>query len=282
LNFQARPDFCAYFNAPTLGCDRDPITYKLTRIPHPLENPDIKFDAVQDLFDTTPWNEFRQEILAEFTDNFGSVFGDVASVVQFGTVGPLEYIAGADYIAGVDLARINDYTVISVFRTDGKQMAIYRFNGLSWATQIERIISVAETYKCNLVLDRSNIGDAIVEQLRNELGNHRLAITVDEVYLTPQNKKSIIDGLIVAIEKKAIALLDDKEQYAELTSYEYNETPTKLIRTSAPKGRNDDIVIANALAVSKIGFSVPSHSNDVVFDDRSAVTTKSEYLQYTR
>ena len=285
LNFQARSDYCLFVNAPSLGCDRNPLTYELERIPHPLENPDIKFSEVQNLYNTTPWHTFQQEVIAVFTDSFGSVFGDVASVVQFGLVGhisQLETPDGLSYVGGLDLARVNDYTVASVFRTDGKQMAIYRFNGLSWEAQIERVISITEEYKCSWSIDSTNIGAPIIERLKNLLSDTRLAVSIEEVYFTPQNKKSLIDGLIVAIEKKNIELLDDAAQYKEMTSYTYKETPTKLLKTSAPKGQHDDIVIANALAVKQLGFAIPAHSSDITFEEHTVSTTRKEYFSYSR
>lgn len=58
-----RDDSMAW-NAPTLGVRIE--DGRLVREPHPLENPNIPFSEMLDLYSTTPENTFRQEILASF------------------------------------------------------------------------------------------------------------------------------------------------------------------------------------------------------------------------
>lgn len=60
----ASRDDSAAWNAPTLGV-RIEDGY-LLREPHPLENPNIPFSEMVDLYNTTPENTFRQEIMASF------------------------------------------------------------------------------------------------------------------------------------------------------------------------------------------------------------------------
>lgn len=52
------------WNAPTLGVTIE--DGELVRQPHPLENPNIPFAEMRDLFETTPEHAFQQELLASF------------------------------------------------------------------------------------------------------------------------------------------------------------------------------------------------------------------------
>ena len=65
---------------------------------------------------------------------------------------------------------------------------------------------------------------------------------------TNATKAEIIQALELAFEHKAIRILDNSIQKAELMAYESEKLPSGLIRYGAPQGMHDDTVIALCLA----------------------------------
>lgn len=189
-----------------------------------------------------PDRAFRQEILAEFLEEAGGVFRRVKESVNVGrkSNGPKE--PGRSYVLGVDLARIKDFTVLSVVDELGKQVFFERFNQISWERQIARIVTVANTYNAVVYLDSTGIGDPIFERLR------ATGIKVNGYVLTNSSKEQLINNLAMLLEQKSLSLMDIPEQTAELQVYQYELTNARNVRMNAPPGMHDDTVIALALS----------------------------------
>ena len=230
----------AFFQAPTLGAEI--VGGKLIRKPHPLENPDIPFEELLDIFETMTEREFRQEILAEFIENEGAVFRNVIESIDSGRKKNEEPKEGEFYSVGGDLARIEDYTVIPIFDSSGRQVFHDRFSQISWERQIGTLIWVCKKYPGRLYLDSTGVGDPIYERLRDA------GLSVVDFKFTNASKRGLIDNLALGLEKGAIRLMDIPAQTDELLSYEYEKLPSGTIRTNAPSGTHDDCVIGLALA----------------------------------
>jgi hypothetical protein len=189
-----------------------------------------------------PERVFRQEYLAEFLEDAGGVFRGVMDVVDVGRTenqGPVreEYFA-----CGVDLARTQDFTVITVLDSSGRQVYFERFNQISWERQIETIVRVATQYNAQVVVDSTGKGEPIYEQLCKR------DIQVTPFVFTNHTKSQSIDNLAMRIEHKEINLMDLPTQTGELRAYQYEMTRKRNVRMSAPNGMHDDCVIALALA----------------------------------
>jgi hypothetical protein len=254
-----RPD-AASWNAPTLGCNV--AGGRLIRSPHPLENPNIRFDELGRMFRDMPERTFRQEILAEFIEEAGGVFRKVSEAVDPGRNGPDDPHAGHNYTLGVDLARVEDFTVLCVLDHSGRQAYFERFNQISWERQVAAIAAVAARYRCPVVLDSTGVGDPILERLRSE------GLNVTAYHLTNPSKTALIDGLAMALEGGKLRLMDLPEQTNELLAYQYELTPSRNVRTNAPAGMHDDTVIALALAAWGIaGVASATWGADPLGDD---------------
>jgi hypothetical protein len=234
-----RPDARAW-NAPTLGCRI--ADGRLHREPHPLENPEISFGEMEHLFATLPERIFRQEILAEFIENSGGVFRNVTEAVDKGRSENSPPIPGMGYILGVDLARVHDFTVLSVVDRTGRQVYFERFNQISWERQIAAIEATARRYGARIYLDSTGVGDPIYERVRNA------GLGVTPYHFSNASKESVIDNLAMKIEQGTMRLMDVPAQTNELLAYQYELTPSRNVRTNAPEGMFDDCVIALALA----------------------------------
>jgi phage FluMu gp28-like protein len=186
---------------------------------------------------------FQQEYEAEFLDESAGVFRGIQACVK-GTIEPSP-ISGHYYVIGVDLARIRDYTVLTVMDRQRKHVVNQeRFTSLAWEVQYMRIRDIAARYNGALcVVDSTGIGDPICESLRAggvavepyKIGSHIA-------------KQQLIEKLRVSIEQGRISFPKIPAMLYELEIYEYNVTDAGVIRYSAPDGQHDDCVISLALA----------------------------------
>jgi hypothetical protein len=189
-----------------------------------------------------PDRVYRQEYLAEFIEEAGGVFRCVSESIDEGRTQPEPRRKVGSYAQGVDLARLEDFTVITVLDNTGRQVYFERFNLISWERQIEAIKAAAVLYNAVVIVDATGIGDPIVERLGNE------GLRVEPYTLTNASKKAVIDELAMGLERGRFRLMDIPEQTNELLAYQYELTPSRLLKMSAPEGMHDDTVIALALA----------------------------------
>lgn len=228
------------WNAPTLGCEI--VEGRLVRKPHPLENSSIPFDELVQMYRTLPERIFRQEILAEFIEESGGVFRKVREAVDFGRNESDEPRPNDQYVIGVDLARVEDFTVISILDGAGRQVYFERYNQISWERQIASIRAVAKRYPGRAVIDATGVGDPICEALR------RSGVDLVTYQFTNPSKEAAIDRLALMLEQGKVRLMDVPIQTNELLAFQYELTPSRNVRMSAPEGMHDDTVMALALA----------------------------------
>jgi hypothetical protein len=206
-------------------------------------NPYISKAEIESARIELPQRVFEQEYLAIFQESSGGVFRKVAESVDKARTENEAYNANRRYAMGVDLARVNDFTVISVVDETGRQVYFERFNQISWERQIESIKRVAEQYKAQVVMDSTGVGDPVYEQVR------KLGVRVTPFQFTNSSKEQLIDNLAMRIEQGEARLMDVPVQTSELQAYQYELTPSRNVRMNAPSGLHDDAVIALALAM---------------------------------
>lgn len=237
----------AAFNAPTLGVEiRDG---KLTRKVHPLENPNIPFAEIENLYRTMPERSFRQEILGEFIDDGGSVFRRIREAA---TATPQERaIDGHLYIMGVDWGRSIDQTVLTVIDATTREVChIDRMLDTDYRLQTSRLRALSERFNvAQIVAETNSMGGPLVEQLLGE------GLPVMGFTTTNASKALIIDALALAFERDELRILNDAQLIAELQAYEAERLPGGMIRYSAPEGMHDDYVMS--LAMAWHGANVP-------------------------
>lgn len=191
---------------------------------------------------------FRQEFLAEFLDDETGVFKRVRSCI----VGELQSpIIGRFYVIGVDLAKTEDFTVLTVIDSRTREVVAHeRFQNIDWREQKIRIQVLAGRYNNAMcVIDSSGVGDPIVE----DLVNAGISLYYNEgkagYKFTNESKCKLIDQLAIAIEQRQITFPNIEILIDELMNYEYAITDNGRITYSAPSGKHDDCVISFALAV---------------------------------
>jgi phage FluMu gp28-like protein len=222
----------------TRGQDGLHPEYKSWKFPTSA-NPLIPASDIEQARQTLPVDVFAQEYLAEFLDNNAGVFRNVKACIGSQREEP---VSGRSYYAGLDLARLTDFTVLTIVDADGRQIFHDRFNLLDWAVQKERVIHTCTRYGAQLLIDSTGIGDPIFDDLQ------RAGLAIDGYKFTADSKKKLIEALMIAFEQKKIRIIDDAVQANELDIYEYNIGSSGIVHYSAPEGYHDDCVIALALA----------------------------------
>ena len=190
-----------------------------------------------------PDRAFRQEYLAEFLEDAGGVFRKVSLAVDKGRTQDEQPNRDRSYQCGLDLARIEDFTVITVVDDQGRQVYFERINEISWERQLNAVEIAAKRYSCPIVMDSTGMGgDKIYEDLRKR------GLKIVPYNFTNATKEALIDNLAMKIERGDVSLMDIPIQTDELQAFEYTLTPSRNVTMSAPEGMHDDTVIALALA----------------------------------
>jgi len=190
-------------------------------------------------------NAFRQEYLAEFIEGSGTVFRgikDVTTVAIPETGLPPKW--DETYQMGVDVARLLDWTVLTVVNHRMEVVYFERFQKLDWDLQKTRILDVSYRYhNCPVMFDASGIGDPLFEDLLNMGGNMR------PFKITRTSKKTLIENLQIRIEQKQISIPNIPQIIDELEAYTFSTSPAGGTIYKHPSGFHDDCVISLALAV---------------------------------
>jgi hypothetical protein len=198
-----------------------------------------------------PERVFRQEYGGEFLEGSGQVFRYVREAATGDWQEPSNLRDRLyQYQIGLDLAKINDFTVMVVMDPATKAVvAVDRFHRLDWSIQIARIKALALKYhEADVLVDTTGAGEPIYEALCKE------DIRVEPYPFTVKSKAALIDFLALQFETRNI-VLPKVELWPvgieELEAFEYSVTDQGHVRTSAPGGMHDDCVVALALAAWK-------------------------------
>jgi phage FluMu gp28-like protein len=207
-----------------------------------FDNPYIDVALVKEEIRDMPERVVQQEIYAQFLEDTGVVFRNVLSVA---TAKPLKAIPEHIYVMGVDLAKVEDYTVITVYdRKENNQVYQERFKTLEWPFQKKKIVEIARAYNNALcALDATGVGDPIADDLI------RSGLAIKPIKFTNETKKEMIEKLVIWIEQKKLSIINLEETLGEFNSFTYDISRSGRVMYNAPVGFHDDIVMSHALAV---------------------------------
>jgi len=188
-----------------------------------------------------PERIFAQEYLAEFLDDAGGVFRRVmeaATARQLDAAQP-----GRAYIAGVDIADKQDYTVISIIdAAEREQVFMDRFHQVGYEALEDRIHAAYRRFNVQtMIIEDNSIGQPVIDHLRNR------GMNIVPFHTSSTTKTPIIQALQSAFEHGSIRILNDPTQIGELQAYESKRTASGF-SYSAPAGMHDDTVMALAFA----------------------------------
>jgi hypothetical protein len=194
-------------------------------------NPYIDPTEIDDAKSDLPEIAFRQEYMAEFSENIANPFG--FAYIQQCTY-PLSTLPPVCF--GIDLAKSFDYTAITGLDKNGSVCYFERFQK-DWKQTTQTILNLPAA---PIAIDSTGVGDPIAEDIA------RLR-EVEMVKFTSASKQQMMEGLAMAIQKRSITfpegpIKDELENF----EFEYSRTGVKY---SAPSGLHDDCVMSLALAV---------------------------------
>ena len=188
---------------------------------------------------------YSQEYMCAWLEGSGQVFRGVDKVLTAVDEGPRENHL---YVIGADIAKIQDFTVITVFdRANNMQVFQDRFTRIDWPLVKRRIAEVSKLYNGAVVqLDATGIGQSMHDELMY------MGVPVNPVIFTEPSKRTMVDKLQTWIQNRWISLLPIKETTDELGDYAYKKSMTGRYTYSAPSGRHDDIVCSLMLAINEL------------------------------
>ena len=233
-----------------LGIDQTQTDWAAWQMPT-AANPYIDQAEIEAARQMLPERIFAQEYLAEFLEDGGGVFRGVRAAA---TAELDQKPVANPTVIGVDFAKHEDFTVLTVIDTARRQMVdMDRFNQIDYTVQTQRLKTLAAKWKPHaIVAERNSIGEPLIEQLIRD------GLPVQPFTTTNSSKQAIIDGLALAFERREIAILPDETLIAELQAYAMERLPSGLLRYGAPEGFHDDCVMSLALAWYGASFGSPA------------------------
>lgn len=214
----------------------------------------IPADQLEESRRTMPQSLYNQEWECEFLEGEGSVFRNVRQIC---TATPQDVIAGHYYVIGADLAKVQDWTVITVYdRENNNQVYQDRFQTLEWPFQKKKIYEIAKKYNnALLMLDATGVGDPIADDLL------RSGVAVEPIKITNELKKEMIEKLSIWIEQRRFSMINMAETLFEFDNYSYEISSSGRIMYSARVGFHDDIVTSHALAIWGLQPVIPRQAH---------------------
>jgi len=218
---------------------------------------------LEDIRLNNPENVFKAEYLCEWIGSTGTVFRtfrEIATVAQ-----KTEAERGRKYKMGIDLAKLQDYTVLSVVdRHNWEQVSVIRFNQLDWVTQKERIWEEMKRWSSRkngnslyAIIETNGPGDPIFDDLWRWAAKEKdYDITIQPFNQTNSTKALLVSNLSMLCDQRFIGLRDDEDEMKEFEVFTYNKTRDHYIY-GAPDGLHDDIIMATMLSFWELGAKLP-------------------------
>ena len=131
------------------------------------DNPHLSQSALAEITADMTDDMIRQEIMAQFLDNEGAVFRNIAACHMAGDTRPQDH-ANHVLVAGIDWGKKQDYTVISIGCMDcRREVSLTRFNKIDYTYQRQRLMQDWQKWGVTWGLAESNsIGEPNLESLQ--------------------------------------------------------------------------------------------------------------------
>jgi len=183
-----------------------------------------------------------QEYFCKFIESATSFFKRIedACVLYEQAPNPAHF-----YQMGVDLAKYQDFTTISVIDLNTfEEVYKERFNQIDWNLQKARIEAVYLRYgKPRGFIDATGVGDPIVEDLRSR------GVMLEPYKFTEGTRTDALTNLSMVLQTDRVRFLNDPVFKAELSYFQYELSENGKLKIKVPDGLHDDTVFAAALAV---------------------------------
>ena len=198
-----------------------------------------------------PKDIFQQEYEAAFLADAAQVFRNFKNCIKENCYSDPK--PGHRYIMGLDVAKFNDFTVLTVIDKTTHDVVYWdRFQKIPYPLQNQRVADVAKKYGAEVVIDALNAGAAMADDLRaNEImvTDFKAVGSTNADREIKGNKEQAINKLSSFFEECNISIPPEPELIGELDTYGYNLTKAGNLQYGAPEGLHDDCVCSLYLAV---------------------------------
>jgi len=218
--------------------------FKFTAFENPLLNDEQKkeIERYREIMPDLAW---RRMFLAERSENAG-YFSNITPAIK-GDMLP-NPIPGVRYVAGLDLGRKRDPSVLTIIEPHTHRVVHVDSWGenTGWITQRETIANYVHTWNIErIAIDATSLGgDMFTEELQAQ------SLPVEPYVIgSAQAREQLLSGLVIALERQTVSFPHIPSLVRELRSFQYRKTPSGHIRPEVPPGEHDDHVFSLALAL---------------------------------
>jgi hypothetical protein len=216
-----------------------------------------------------PSSVFKQEIEALFIEDASDLFSNWPACVCGKGEDPQRDVR---YVAGIDLAKHQNWTVCVIMRYDGPKpriVAMLRFQHIDWPEAVRRLRSFTRKYNnARSLVDQGEVGDAVISMMR------KAGMKVDGVRIVGASKGRskatkgvcqtigrvpLLDGLAAAVADADIECpeeLDAGPLGEEIRDFQVDLDEDGKTKYET-RGDDDDTVFAAALCLENIPTTVP-------------------------
>lgn len=219
----------------------------------------------------TPQDLFEQEYYCKFIEGAGQFFKRI-------TQNMIEETDKVDnlhkYQMGIDLAKYQDYTVITVIDLNTFEVHKQeRFNQIDWNLQKAKIEAMYLRYNKPLIyMDSTGLGDPIYDDLVKR------GLRIEGYKFTEQSRKDLLMNLALKLEQDKVRIPENKTLEGELQSFRYElkgeSGKTKIV---VPEGLHDDCVFSLALAVWNLPTNPLPQPGSIRFLNNKVATPQTSY-----
>ncbi len=202
-----------------------------------------------------PKAQFTTEYLGNFLDSDSILFSNINECVSTPTQGWNELYVGIDWGSGAG----GDYTSVCGLNERREMVFIDYFNDKSTFEQaryIADLLALNGGKVKNVLAESNSIGTPMIALLKDELDKRNkrdISHLVTPFVTTNSEKVRLVNQLQVALEQKAVTLLDDRGLLVQLSAYEATYNPkTNNVSYNAPQGLHDDNCISTMLALDAL------------------------------
>jgi len=209
-----------------------------------------------------PQDLYQQEYFCKFLDSGLGFFRRVdENVYKTEEYKPKENVF---YQIGVDLAKYNDYTVISPFNlNDFHLLKQDSFNQMDYNLQKARIENSYLRYnRGRIIIDSTGVGEPVFDDL-NARG-----MNITPFRFNKSSRTDLLKNLQILLEQDKIKIPDDQVLIDELKSMTYELNENGGTKITVPDGKHDDRIMSLALAVWDIPLT-PIRTNKSMASSQS-------------
>ena len=244
--------FYRYYSAGLTGDNPNIVSIDFNQFDTSFLLPKDKLEQYRTMM---PKAQFTTEYLGNFLDSDSILFSNINECVSTPTQGWNELYVGIDWGSGAG----GDYTSVCGFNERREMVFIDYFNDKSTFEQaryIADLLALNGGKVKNVLAESNSIGTPMIALLKDELDKRNkrdISHLVTPFVTTNSEKVRLVNQLQVALEQKAVTLLDDRGLLVQLSAYEATYNPkTNNVSYNAPQGLHDDNCISTMLALDAL------------------------------